>query len=82
MATNDFYFQFEQPKQQPEKKLVTGTRLVLGYIGIFLITIGFFVLLPLIMVFFYPKEWKYYLSFLIPGWNFFRTWQDPCSLDF
>ena len=67
MATNDFYFQFEQPKQQPEKKLVTGTRLVLGYIGIFLITIGFFVLLPLIMLAFYPKEWKDYLSFLIPG---------------
>lgn len=67
MQTNDFYFQFEQPKQQPEKKLVTGTRLVLGYIGIFLITIGFFVLLPLIRLVFYPNEWKDYLSFLIPG---------------
>lgn len=67
MSTNDFYFQFEQPKRQAEKKLVTGPRLVLGYLGIFLITIGFFVLLPLIRLAFYPSEWKDYLSFLVPG---------------
>lgn len=67
MAINDFYFQFDQPNRQPEKKKVTGVRLVLGYLGIFLITIGFFVLLPLVRLAFYPKEWQDFLSFLIPG---------------
>lgn len=48
-------------------KQVKGPRLVLGYFGYFLIVIGFLVLLPLIMLPFYPEESHEYYAFLIPG---------------
>lgn len=46
---------------------VKGPRLVLGYFGYFLIVIGFLVLLPLLMLAFYPSESDMYYAFLIPG---------------
>lgn len=46
---------------------VKGPKLVLGYLGIFLILIGFLVLLPLLMLAFYPKEGEKFYAFLIPG---------------
>ena len=51
---------------QPDKE-VKGPRLVFGYFGIFLIGISFLVLLPLIMLIFYPGEAGNTLAFLIPG---------------
>ena len=40
-----------------ERKEVTGFRLVLGYLGIFLILVGFLTASPLIIVFAYPEEY-------------------------
>ena len=49
------------------RKEIKGPRLVFGYYGIFLMFIGAIVLLPLIMLPFYPSEAKYFHAFLIPG---------------
>ncbi len=46
---------------------VKGPLLVLGYFGYFLIVIGILVLLPLVMLAFYPSESNEFLAFLIPG---------------
>jgi trk system potassium uptake protein len=46
---------------------VKGPLLVLGYFGYFLIVIGLLVMLPLLMLAFYPSEANEYLAFLIPG---------------
>lgn len=42
-------------------------RLLVGYLSIFLVVIGFICLLPLIMIAFYQTEWGCYPAFLIPG---------------
>lgn len=53
---------------RPEReKEITGPLLVLGYFGIFLLVIGVLVLLPLIMLIFYPEESHEFAAFLIPG---------------
>lgn len=39
-----------------EKKEVTGFRLIFGYLGVFLILVGFLTVSPLIIVIFYPEE--------------------------
>lgn len=48
-------------------KVVKGYRLVLGYLGSITIIIGLIILLPLLVIPFYPSEIKYALNFLIPG---------------
>lgn len=50
-----------------EEEEVTGPLLLLGYFGIFLLFIGVMVLLPLLMLIFYPGEREMYRAFLIPG---------------
>ncbi len=46
---------------------VKGPLLVLGYFGIFLLVTGILVMLPLLMLIFYPEEHTMYRAFLIPG---------------
>ena len=50
-----------------EKEEVTGWRLVFGYFGIFLCVIGVLILMPLIMLIFYPEESSSFVAFLLPG---------------
>lgn len=49
------------------KKTVKGLQLILGYLGIFLIFESVIPLFPLVMLFFYPKEWQVFLDFVIPS---------------
>lgn len=46
---------------------ISGARLVFGYLGIFLMVIGILVLLPLVLLLFYPEEAHEYPAFVIPG---------------
>lgn len=48
---------------------IKGVKLIVGYLGIFLILIGLICLLPLIMLIFYPQEWVDMFSFIIPGFS-------------
>lgn len=50
-----------------EKKVVSGYPLIINYLGIFAILIGFINLLPLILIIFHPEEINNALHFLIPG---------------
>lgn len=50
-----------------EDDVIRGPKLVLGYFGIFLFVIGLLVLLPLIMLIFYPEERDMSPAFLVPG---------------
>jgi len=50
-----------------KSKEVTGVRLFLGYIGLFLMLIGFILLVPLILLIFYPNESNEYHLFLGPA---------------
>lgn len=50
-----------------EKKAARGYRLILGYLGIFLVLIGIICLLPLFLLIPFPNEKNVLLSFLIPG---------------
>lgn len=49
------------------KKEVTGVKLLLGYLGLFMMLVGFIVLLPLLNLIFYPSEAHYAICFLVPG---------------
>ena len=49
------------------KKIASGTRLVFGYLGIFLWFISIITFLPLVMLIFYPEESHIIWNFLIPG---------------
>ena len=49
------------------KKSSQGYRLGFGYLGVFFILIGVIVLMPLILLIFYPNESNYALNFIIPG---------------
>ena len=49
------------------KKEASGYRLILGYLGIFLIFASIICFLPLGMLIFYPEDSKYIWDFLIPG---------------
>lgn len=46
---------------------IKGWRLLLGYVGLFVMIVGAILLIPLIMLFFYPSEWENAPYFLIPG---------------
>ena len=46
---------------------VSGWRLILGYLGVFLVFEGIVTLLPLSMLAFYWDEWRAFPAFLIPG---------------
>ena len=52
---------------EKEEDEIKGPRLLLGYFGIFFMFIGALILLPLIMIAFYPNEHYMYQAFLIPG---------------
>ncbi|MBQ7995187.1 MAG: TrkH family potassium uptake protein [Bacilli bacterium] len=49
------------------KKEIKGYRLILSYIGTFLMFEGFITLIPLLLLIFYPEERTALLSFAIPG---------------
>lgn len=49
------------------RKEVTGIRLVLGYLGIFLIFVGLLTCVPLIALIWYKSEYTVYLNFVIPA---------------
>jgi trk system potassium uptake protein TrkH len=49
------------------KNIATGYRLMLGYLGIFTILIGIILMVPLLVIPFYPEEIKYALNFFLPG---------------
>lgn len=42
-------------------------RLIIGYLSIFIAFIGGILLLPLLLIAFYPTEWGAYPAFLVPG---------------
>jgi trk system potassium uptake protein TrkH len=50
-----------------KNQVVSGYRLILGYIGLFLVLIGIITLLPLITIVFYPEEITIAKNFIIPG---------------
>jgi trk system potassium uptake protein TrkH len=49
------------------RKEAKGFTLVLGYLGIFLIFEGIATIFPLLMVVFYPSEWRCWMDFVVPG---------------
>lgn len=48
------------------RKEAKGLRLIFGYLGLFLIFEGITLLVPLLMLLFYPSEWECIFDFLIP----------------
>ncbi len=58
---------FAGPTVEDYEEEITGPLLILGYFGIFLLFTGVLVLLPLLMLIFYPEEREMYTAFLIPG---------------
>ena len=42
-------------------------RLIIGYLSIFIAFVGGILLLPLLLIAFYPTEWGAYPAFLVPG---------------
>lgn len=53
---------------ESSRKKVGGFKLIVGYLGIFLMLIGVLVLMPLISFIFFPSEAKdNYIAFLLPG---------------
>lgn len=52
---------------EPQKKEITGFRLVFGYLGLFLVFIGILTMLPLLMVAFYPSEVDAIFPFAVVG---------------
>ena len=70
--------------------LIKGIRLIIYYIGLFLMAIGFIILIPLIMIIFYHDNVQYAYCFLIPGLlsillgyfiNFFFKGKKPANLE-
>ena len=53
--------------RKSNRPTVTGIRLLIGYLGMFLVLIGAIILLPLLMLFIFPDEWRCFPSFLVPG---------------
>jgi len=49
------------------KKPAKGFRLIFGYLGLFLAFESALLLVPLIMLIFYPQEWQCMLDFIIPA---------------
>ncbi len=54
-------------KNHKSGKVVGGYRLIIGYLGIFLIVTGIAMLLPLLTLFAFPEEGAYAHYFYIPG---------------
>ncbi|MGP1414125.1 MAG: TrkH family potassium uptake protein [Bacillales bacterium] len=52
---------------QNKPNIVSGIKLMLGYLGIFLITVGIIILIPIIITFIYRDELFHIIAFLIPG---------------
>jgi trk system potassium uptake protein TrkH len=50
-----------------KKETATGARLIVGYLGIFTVMIGVILLLPLLLLVFYPGEMQYAKCFIVPG---------------
>lgn len=48
-------------------KTLPNYKVILGYLGVFLIVIGIVNMLPLIMLIFFPSEWREFYHYLIPG---------------
>lgn len=49
------------------KKVASGYRLVLGYLGLFMVVIGLICLLPLFTLIAFPSESQFAINFIIPG---------------
>ena len=49
------------------KNTVSGYKLIFGYLGAMLLVIGVVLLLPLLILFFYPQDIKYIHCFIIPS---------------
>lgn len=54
-------------KAEKDTAIVEGPALVVGYLGAMTMLIGCIVLLPLVMLFFYPEDSRYAYCFIIPG---------------
>ncbi|MDD2483720.1 MAG: hypothetical protein PHQ50_01635 [Eubacteriales bacterium] len=46
---------------------ITGTRLIIGYVGVIIMLIGGIVMLPLLLLPIYPEEHDAAKYFIIPG---------------
>ncbi|MGM0496173.1 MAG: TrkH family potassium uptake protein, partial [Bacillota bacterium] len=49
------------------KKVVSGYKLLFGYLGLFMIMIGVIIMVPLVVLPFYPEEVSNAKFFIIPG---------------
>ncbi len=49
------------------EKIVSGPRLIIGYLGITILFVGIFCLMPLVVLLFYPEESVYTIDFALPG---------------
>ena len=49
------------------RKVASGYKLILGYLGVFLIVIGLICLLPLFTLIAFPEESKFATNFIVPG---------------
>jgi trk system potassium uptake protein TrkH len=49
------------------KKSVSGYKLIFGYLGLFMMLIGIIILLPLLVIIFFPEELENAKYFIIPG---------------
>lgn len=49
------------------KKVASGYRLILGYLGLFMVFVGLTVLFPMLFFIFYPEEISSWYCFVIPG---------------
>ena len=50
-----------------KRKFGAGYRLIFGYVCLFMAFIGLIILLPLLIIAFFPNEWMCYKAFLVPG---------------
>lgn len=50
-----------------EKNSVSGYKLIFGYLGLFMIMIGLIIMIPLLVLIFYPQEISNAKYFIIPG---------------
>lgn len=48
-------------------KSISGWKLIISYLGVFIVIIGFFLLIPLLTLIFYPAESSYAWCFAVPG---------------
>ena len=53
--------------QNTSNNKLSGWKLILGYLGVFIVVSGLITLVPILSMFFYQKEFTRILAFLIPG---------------